>query len=476
MIGSPDPRRPPGRPALHVRAARTACLVAALAGVAAAPVRAADSGPQLIRDTEIEEILHQECDPIFAAAGLPHVDILLVQDNDLNAGTINGQTIALNTGTILKAETPGELQGVMAHETGHAAGGHILRSGEMTRAGLAPMILTLALGVLAAAAGAPEAGMALAGSAPGFGQLGMLGFSREQESRADQAAVTYLEKAGISAKGFVDFFDNLRYQEVFSEARRYRFFVDHPISAERIEALRRRAQEQPHYNTPENPALIERFEIMKAKLKAFTDYPQQTFVSYTEKDTSFPARYARAIAYYKQLDTDRAIGLIDGLIKDYPQDPYLYELKGQIFFESGRAKEAEAAHAIAVQLKPDAPLLQVNLAQAILAQEDGHRADDALPHLRRALALEHDNTFAWRLMSQAYDAKGQAGEARLAAAEEKYSIGDAVQARIFALRARELLPRNTPEWRRATDIVLVSNPSGDDLKALARQTGLEPGA
>ena len=333
------------------------------------------------------------------------------------------------------------------------------------------MILTLALGVLAAAAGAPGAGLAVAGSAPGFGQLGMLGFSREQESRADQAAVTYLEKAGVSAKGFVDFFDNLRYQEVFSEARRYRFFVDHPISSDRIEALRRRAQEQPHYNTPENPALIERFAIMQAKLEAFTDYPQQTFIKYSEADTSFPARYARTIAYYKQLDTDKALSLIDGLIRDYPADPYLYELKGQVYFESAHPKEAEAAHAMAVKLKPDAPLLQVNLAQAILAQDDGKRADDALPHLQKALALEHDNSFAWRLMSQAYDAKGEGGEARLAAAEEKYAIGDTVQARIFAMRARELLPRNTPQWRRATDIVLVSNPSGDDLKALARQSG-----
>ena len=461
------------RRSLRSRLAAAACVAAAVSGAAAVPAAAQRaSALQLIRDTEIEEILHQECDPIFAAAGLGKVTILIVQDNDINAGTLSGQAMALNTGTILKAETPGELQGVMAHESGHAARGDTVRGqGEMARAGLAPMILTLALGVLAAAAGAPEAGLALAGSAPGFGQLSSLGYSREMESRADQAAVTYMEKAGYSSKGLVDFFDNLRYQEVFSEARRYKFFVDHPISADRIESLRRRAQEQPHYNTPENPALIERFEIMKAKLKAFTDYPQQTFITYTEADTSFPARYARAIAYYKQLDTDKAIRLIDGLIKDYPTDPYLYELRGQVYFESGRPKEAEAAHAQAVKLKPGAPLLQVNLAQAILAQDDGKRADDAIPHLEKALAVEDDNSFAWRLMSQAYDAKGEAGPARLAAAEEKYAVGDKVQARIFAMRARELLPRNTPQWRRATDIVLVSNPSNDDLKQLARQTG-----
>ena len=467
----------PARPArssrkrLGRRFGEAACAVTALLAAAGPALAQSRAQPQLIRDTEIEETLHQEFDPIFKVAGLGHVDLLLIQDNDLNAGTINGQTMALNTGTILKAETPGELQGVMAHEAGHAARGDTARAGDMTRAGLAPMILTLVLGALAAAAGSPSAGAALAGSAPGFGQLASLGYSREQESRADQAAVTYLEKAGDSAKGLVDFFDNLRYQEVFSEARRYRFFVDHPISADRIEALRRRAQEQPHYNAPENPALIERHEIMKAKLMAFTDYPQQTLMKYPEADASLPARYARAIAYYKALETDHALQLIDGLIADYPSDPYLYELKGQVYFESGRPKEAEAAHSKAVALKPDAALLQVNLAQAILAQDEGRRADDALPHLRRALALEKDNTFAWRLTSEAYDAKGDGGQARLAAAEEKYALGDTAGARVFALRARELLPRGTPGWRRATDIVLVANPSGDDLKALSRQTG-----
>ena len=451
------------------------CLAAAVCSATLPSTAwAQPSAPQTIRDTEIEEILHQESDPVFAAAGLnpKDVDIVIIQDKDLNAGTATGQLIGINTGLILRTENPNELAGVMAHETGHAAAGHPVRGeAEMQRAGLAPMILTLALGVLAAAAGATGPGLALATSAPTFGMLNALAYSREQESRADQAAVTYLERSGQSARGLVDFFDNLRYQEVFSEARRYKFFVDHPISGDRIDALRRRAVEQPHWGAVDSPPAIERHEIMKAKLAAFTDYPQQTFVKYKEGDRSFPARYARAIAYYRQLDTDRALRLIDGLIQDYPQDPYLFELKGQVYFESGRPKEAEAAHARSVELKPDAPLLRVNLAQAMLAQEDSHRADEAMTHLRKALTLEKDNSFAWRLMAQAYDAKGEGGEARLASAEEKFALGDNVQARIFALRARELLRRNTPEWRRATDIVLVSSPSGDDLKALARASG-----
>jgi predicted Zn-dependent protease len=449
----------------------TVCAVAAFSVVLTAalpPSAVAQERLRLIRDTEVEEILHKEADPVFIAAGInpKEMTLLLVQDKELNAFTINGLTQGVNTGLITETKTPGELIGVMAHETGHAAGGHPARSGEMGRAAMGPMIISLGLGALAILAGAPDAALALLGSAPGFGQLNMLKYSRDQESRADQAAVTYMERAGISARGLVSFFDNFRYEEVFSEARRFPYFQSHPISSTRIELLRRRAQDQKHYDTVDSPELVALHEIMKAKLRAFTESPAATLMAYKEDDRSYPARYARAIAYYKALETDHALKRIDSLLEEQPNNPYLWELKGQVYFESGKPKEAEAAHAKSVALKPEAALLRVNLAQAILAQDDGKRADDALVHLHRAIVLEKDNTFAYRLMSQAYDAKSQGGPARLAAAEERYYAGDLTQARIFAMRAREMLTQNTPEWRRATDIVLVSKPSQDDLKAL----------
>ncbi len=454
---------------------RTAVALAALAMAlqpAVASAQSASKGPQIIRDTEVEEIIHAEIDPVLLVAGLNPRDInlILIQD-EMNAATTGSRQFIIGTKLIEETDYPGELIGVMAHEAGHAAGGHPLRVSEATRASLGPMIISAGLGLLALAAGAGGAGLALLSSSPYFGALANMGYSREQEARADQAGLTYLEKAGLSGRGAVSFFDKFRYEEVFSEIRRFRFFVDHPISAERVELMRRRSQTQPHFNTPEDPALVARHEIMKAKLKAFTQAPQTTFINTPESDTSFPARYARAIAYYKALETDRALKLIDGLIKDYPDNPYLFELKGQVYFESARPKEAEAAHRESVRLKPDASLLQINLAQSILAQDEGKRADEAIPHLKRALVLEKDSPFAWQLLSQAYDAKGQGGSARLAAAEARYSIGDMKEARIFAMRAREALDKNTPEWRRATDIVLASKPSENDLKLIADGTG-----
>jgi predicted Zn-dependent protease len=450
--------------------ALAAAAVTPLASVA----QAQDAPPRTIEDTEIDEILHKECDPVFIAAGLDPktVQILMIEDKELNAATASTKLIGIYTGLIQETKTPNELAGVMAHETGHAAGGHTVRGdAEMQRAAMNPMLLTLGLGLLALAAGAPSAGAALITSAPYFGELGAVGYGREQESRADQAAITYLEKSGQSARGLVDFFDNFRYQEVFEQARRYQFFQDHPISSERIENLRRRAEEQPHYNAVDPPDLIALHEVMKAKLFAFTQPPQQTFVKYPESDNSYPARYARAIAYYRETEVDMAVKAIDALLVEQPNNPYLWELKGQVLFEAGRAKESEGPHRRSVELKPNAPLLRINLARALIAQEDGKRADEAIMHLQKALAFDRDNAFAWELLAQAYDAKGDGGDARLAAAEARFSIGDLVQARIFALRARQLLPKNTPEWRRATDIVLVANPTKDELRQMSGAPG-----
>ena len=442
-------------------------------------IAAAQQGPDetLIRDTEIEEILHHDADPILTAAGIDPKDVQIIiigsKPDDINAFAAP-RLMGVNTALILKTKNPNELQGVMAHEVGHLAAGHSARSGEMQHAGMRPFLLTMGLGVLAAVAGAGDAAAGLISSAPYFGTLGAIGYSREQEARADQAGATLLEKAGLSGRGLAEFFDNFRYQEVFSEARRYKYFIDHPLSSDRIDALQSRVAKAPHYGEVDSPAAMAEHEIMKAKLEGFLE-PQVAIVKYAETDKSYPARYARAIAYYQLKEPDKALKLIDALLQEQPANPYLWELKGQILFEYGRAKEAEAPQRKSVELKPDAPLLRINLGQTLIALDDKAKVEEGVAELKKALTQENDNAEAWRLLAQAYDKQGQAGMARLATAEYNFDIGDQKDALIFAMRAREKLPKDSPEWRRATDIVLVSKPSRDDLKELASEGSISRG-
>jgi predicted Zn-dependent protease len=468
---TPSKSRPPKSRSRRAWLAAVAA-VAFLPSAFGAPAFAQSQHISIIRDTELEEIVHKEGEPMWRAAGLnpDTTRIVLMGDPDINAFTAGGTTIYVNTGLIQATKNPNQLVGVLAHETGHITGGHVARE-SMYKPALATYLLTMGLGILAAVAGAPDAAGGLMYSSDYFATLTALTYSRVQEASADLAAAGFLDKAHISGRGLVDFFDNFRYEEVFSDARKYRFFLDHPLTSDRIDSLKSRVEKSAYYNEVDAPEDLAEHAVMVAKLKAFMNAPQQTFVDYKETDTSFPARYARAIAYYRALETDKALKLTDALIADYPKDPYLYELKGQILFESGHPKDAAQSLTQAVALKPNAPLLQIMLGQELLAQEDKSKTDDAIAHLNKALEKENDNADAWFLLAQAYDAKGDAGRARLATAEQNFYLGQMRDARSFAMKARETLVKDSTEYRRATDIILASQPSPEEMKQLTRQGG-----
>ena len=94
--------------------------------------------------------------------------------------------------------------------------------------------------------------------------------------------------------------------------------------------------------------------------------------------------------------------------------------------------------------------------------------DEGIAELKKSLVQDEENSAAWRILAEAYDRRGLDGLARYATAEYNFQEGDKRQALIFGMRARDLLKKGTPEWRRATDIVLASNPDRDLIKDIGR--------
>ncbi|WP_426028234.1 M48 family metalloprotease [Brevundimonas sp. TWP2-3-4b2] len=448
--------------------ARLSCavVVVGLLLAAASPV----SAQSAIRDTEIEGIIHAWSDPVFTAMGLEpsEIEILLINENDLNAFATRGRILGVNTGLILKTRSANELLGVIAHEAGHIKNRHTLRDGAQG-AGMQPMLMTMALGALAIAAGAPDAGAVLLGNSQYFGTLSALRYMTHQEGEADNTGARALQNAGESGRGLVSFFENFRSQEVFSDQRRFPYFRSHPLSSERIENLRRFVAEQSNYGHQDSPERVAEHALILAKIHAFMDAPNQTLRDYPESDTSVPGRYARAIALYRDGQTERALAAVEVFLTEQPENPYFWELKGQILFEEGRPAEAIGAHQRSVELKPDAPLLRINLAHALLETRDPARLAEAVNQLKRATALEHDNTLGWRLLSQAYASQNKEGEARLASAEMYFAMGAERQATQFALRARDMLTPGTADWTRAMDIVFASGATQDDVDDVDRR-------
>lgn len=435
-------------------------MVAAPAAYAACP------GP-CIRDAEIEEILREFSDPIFEAAGLnaPDVDIYIINDPTLQAFVAGGQNVHIFTGLIMASETPEQLKGVIAHETCHMACGHsVTRSMAAEAAGNMSMI-SIGLGVLALAAGAPDAGVALIGSSSQFGYLTFAKHTRSEESAADQQAVNYLEATGQSADGLIQFFEKYRYQEMLSGARRFPYFATHPLTNERIGQLRTRVAESRTRAAPQSERTLDQMARMKAKLIGFLEPANKVYRDYPASDLSIPARYARAISAYRVPDIGTAMKEIDGLIELEPENPYFHELRGQILFESGRIEESIAPHRTSVELAPDQPLLKVNLARSLTQEGSEEKVAEAVGLLIDAIAQDKENAFAWNQLALAYGKQNRVGDADLATAEEAYAIGDIRRAHNFASRAARKLDPNTPNGRRASDIAAITDPRANGRRS-----------
>ncbi len=428
-----------------------ATATAMICSASQAPAHEGQGVASGIRDTEIENDIRTLATPVWRAAGLQPSDvgIYLINDKEINSFVAGGEAIFLNTGLIERAETPNQLVGVIAHETGHIVGGHILRTKEAIHNASIETIIAM---VVAAGAGvAAHNGAALLG-APGVGQRAFARFSIGQEATADHAAMNFLDRACQSARGLLQFFQILQSNEMLAGDREVAWARTHPLTSQRIEYVRDHVQQARCSNAPEPPGAVDLLRLIKVKLHAFLDPPATTLAAYPESDTSVLARYARAIAYYRIPDLAKAVPTIDRLIHDFPSNPYYRELKGQMLFENGRTREAIAPYEAAVRLAPAAPLLRIELSQAYIETGDPALDKRAIAYLDDASQKEGRDSEVWHFLAVAYGRDHQMGMAALSLAEAALADGKKKTAQQQSDRAMHLLARTTTGYARAWEI------------------------
>ncbi len=377
----------------------------------------------LIRDTEIEAILKSWGEPIFKAAGLDpkSVNFILVKNDDVNAFVAGGANIFIYTGLINKTENPGELIGVIAHETGHISGGHLIRSREAMERASYESIIGVLLGVGAAIASG-DASVAQAGAMGGssYAQRRYLAHSRIQESSADQAALTVLEKAKINPTGLESFMQKMQSDMYVPQSQQSEYVRTHPLMDNRMDAIKHRVSQSPYLNKSTPTLWNEQHARMKAKLTGFI-HPGKVPWAYDDRDQSVPAQYARAIADYRNDKFDSSLAKINALIEREPENAYFSELKAQILLEFGHVSEAATIYRKASKLLPQAPLLRIALAHALIESSNDNDPiilKEAANELQRALQHEPRSTRIHRLLATAYGRLGEENRAKLHLAEE----------------------------------------------------------
>jgi predicted Zn-dependent protease len=436
----------------------------------------------LLRDAETERFFRDIGTPLMKAAGLDPraVTINLVGSPEINAFATLGQGVYFYSGLLVQADDVLEVQGVLAHELGHIAGGHAVRFNEGAAPATNITLLSLVLGAALIAAGAGDAGMAAMMAGQQAAQGKYLAFSREQESRTDQAGAQYLQAAGVDGTGMLSFFRQLQgneYRLAIKQDNAYN--RTHPLSGERIAALENVLEKSPAWGKGADPVLQARYQRIRAKLIGYTSDPADVMKAYPETDTRQPARVARAYAFHKLAEPDKAIAEVDAALQNQPDDPFLMELRGQVLLESGRVKESLPTLRRAVALSGGEPLIAGMLGHALVQQgeadNDPATFAEAEKVLRTALAKDGDNPFAWLQLQTVYERRGDKPRLALATAERlNLTGGDPRAALNAATEASQGLPQGTPEWLRAQDIALVSRDQVEEMRKNKRGNDRQP--
>lgn len=413
----------------------------------------------LIRDAEIEALLKDYSADIFRAAGLRpgYVEVFLVDDRNFNA-FVTGRRMYFHTGALLQAKTPNEIIGVIAHETGHIIGGHQQRMRDRVEAASAVAAVGVLLGAGAMASGSDlgsAAGRAIIQGGGSTLMRSLLAYKREEESAADRTAVTLLDKTGQSARGMIETFQRLDSQLLFSGSKIDPYIQTHPMPRDRKQQIETVARNSPHFGAADSPALQLRHDMMRAKIAAHTGGLSAVNRLFRDNPKSPAASYGVAIAQYLRGKGGSSIKILDRLIRQQPNNPYLHEMKAEALLRARKPADAIGPMRKAISLdRHKSGILRIQYGHILLETRKAENVRQAIKELKAGLARDPKTISGHVYLARAYSLLGDEPRALAATAEQQFLLGQYKEAKQFAIRAQQNLNKNTPEWLRLQDIVL----------------------
>lgn len=453
----------PSKRAGLIRRCLAGLTAAALVWTSILPAQAAGR-VQVVRDAEIETLLRDYAIPIFKAAGLKssRVEIILVDDRSFNA-FVDGRRIFINTGALSTATVPNEIIGVIAHEAGHLAGGHQQRLREQIAASRTLAIVggllgagAIAAGSIAGSSGSSQAGAAIVTTAPSLALRSLQSYRRSEEMNADQSAARYLNATGQSVRGMLTTFERFSQSLSLAGVQVDQYQISHPLPRERIALLEELARKSKYFGAKDPQRLVQRHQLMRAKIAAYTGGPQAVVRLFSKDRASLAARYGDAIATDLTGNSAAALKKLDALVREQPKNPYFHEFRGEVLIKLRRTDEAIKAFSQAVKLdRTKSPLIRARLGFALVASGKKANMGRAIDELRASLQADPDNFSAYRHLSQAYGLAGDIANAELVIAEGNFRAGNLREAKVFAARALQKLPKGSPGARRANDILTI---------------------
>lgn len=408
----------------------------------------------LINDTEVEQILSELVAPLAVAANIPdgRLNVHIVNSDDFNAFVMGGEDVYVYTGLLTQIKSPDALQAVIAHELGHTLGGHMAQMSQRMSAEMTRAMIIQALGIgLMAIGGDPSLGAGVLAGSGGVAQQSMLAFTRDEERIADDMGVKLMIDAKLNPNGFIDIFNQMSNLTGALESRINPNIINHPLTSERLAHVREKIKHIDSEYKPTNAPTTEQrteYELARAKLVGYLYNPSRVETMYPKSDKSVAAQYARAIARMQSGNLDDArVGTLN-LIASNPENPYFYELLGDIEYQLGHYDDSIDAYEKSLSLTNTAPQIETALALVLTERRKPGDITRAIELCKRALLSEPAPLTYW-VLARAYDD----GRADWARAEYYHLMHQDDKAREYARRAKQALPHDSPEYIKSNDIL-----------------------
>lgn len=403
-----------------------------------------------IRDAEMDGYFRELAAPLYEVAGVADGKVEVNGRTNWNAFVMAGRIVHMNAGLIMAAPGPNVLRGVLAHEIGHIAAGHVARRLEFQRD---TRFLSIAGALLGAAGGLAGSGDVVgSGVMTGMGLQASanLAFSRAHEAAADQAGRKFLTEIGEDPKGLSMFLDMLDRQSGRNRSDILQYISTHPMTPDRISMLESTPDPSGLVDS-DNTKLMHTHRRVQAKLKGFLMDPNAVLRSYAN-ETDIPALMGKAIAYNRLGRSQDRDAMLKQLDQKDPNNPYNLDLAAELYYTSGELQRSCATYAQAHKARPQNPIIALGQAKC-LAKASGEEKQAAVTLLLRFEPNLSDLVSYWTLLARTYDELGNQGRAEAVTAELRLRQGKKDDALWFAKRANQSLQPGDPWHARMQDII-----------------------
>ena len=430
-------------------------LSAAMAGLAV-PAFAS-----VIRDTEIESALLRVIRPMAKEAGLEpdKINVRVVINNQYNAFVTGDGVIYIHSGLLLDAENFLEVAGVMAHELGHIASGHVERRSEVVKDATIAGLLGAVAAIALSASGNSDAAIGVFAGTADQGTRTVLARSRQDEGVADQWAIRLMQSQNLSLHPMTENMRQLAAQRLLPETRQSEYYRTHPSALDRSSAFQDYINRFEPDPIPEPEWMTEQFTRLTAKLGAWTR-PAHSIINANTDDTP-RAIFRRAIAFFRLSDIDAAADTMQTLLETYPDDAFYREFYGDILLSQGSPQAAAQQYEKALMLLNETNNANANqgqillsLGRAYLATSTTENYPNAIAALEKANRLEPKWAFVKRQLGISYGRAGRVIEADLTLAEEALLTNNPEMAKRLAKRVNANPDATAFQKRQASDILL----------------------